>query len=282
MKNKIFNISEEHKLTKRVDVLSKKEVIKNLKTKKWAKEHYCFFKEIDSTNNYAKKLANDEKPEGTVIVAEEQSQGRGRLNRNWLSSKGKAILTSIILRPSISPEFAAQITLVMAVGIIRALKRKLNIEAKIKWPNDIIINDLKVCGILTEMSAEIERVDYIIVGIGLNVNNTVAEFPEEIKKNATSLRICLGQEVNRVELFQTILEELEEVYNSYLKEGFSRILEEWKDNSYTLGEKVVVKMPQKIIEGIAIDIDKYGCLIVKDKLGKKHEIIAGDVLVRKE
>ncbi|SMB93463.1 BirA family transcriptional regulator, biotin operon repressor / biotin-[acetyl-CoA-carboxylase] ligase [Desulfonispora thiosulfatigenes DSM 11270] len=271
-----------YKLIQRPDILLENEVLTNLNTSKWGKEKFYFLNEVDSTNNYAKKLASEGKPEGTVIVAEEQSAGKGRLSRKWISAKGKGIWTSFILRPNILPNFAAQITLVMAVGMIKALEKNLGVSAKIKWPNDILINDLKVCGILTEMSAEIDRINYVIVGIGLNVNQSNDDFPDEIQDSATSLKICLGKEIKRVQMLQVILEEIEKVYNLYLEKGFSEILDEWKNNSCTLGQEVIVKMPKEIIEGMAIDIDSGGCLIVKDKENIIHKIIAGDVLVRKK
>jgi len=269
-----------YRLISRPDALLKAEILNNLKTEKWGKEVLFTFDEVDSTNALAKEFAASGKPEGTVVIAEKQLQGKGRLGRTWDSPKGKGIWYSGVLCPKIPPTSAPQISFVLAVGMVRALEKALGVKAGIKWPNDILINKQKVAGILTELSAEIERVNYIVFGIGVNVNQSKEDFPEEFRETATSLSIALDRLVSRVQVFQAMLEELEKIYNQYLENGFSFVIEEWKENSVTLGEDVLVIMAQEKIEGKAIDVDKEGFLIVRDNNNALHRIIVGDVSLR--
>jgi len=271
-----------YRLLRRPDALLKAEILANLNTLKWGKEHLYTFEEVDSTNLAAKKLANEGKPEGTVVVAESQLAGKGRLDRAWVSPKGKGIWVSIILRPNILPANAAQITFVIAVGMVKALKKALGLNVQIKWPNDILIDRRKVAGILTEISAEIERVNYIIVGIGVNVNQGENEFPLDFREKAYSLKLALGHKVSRINVLQTMLEEIERSYDFYLKNDFSVIIEEWKSNALTLGQEVKAITGNEIIEGLAVDLDSDGCLIIKDRNNNSHKIIAGDVSVRNQ
>jgi len=269
-----------YRLLKRPDTLLKTEIINNLKTVTWGKEDLYTFDELDSTNELAKKHAASGKPEGTVVVAEKQLQGKGRLGRVWDSPKGQGIWMSVIIRPPILPIYAPQITFVLAVGMARAIHKALGLKAEIKWPNDILINRKKVAGILTELSAEIEKVEYIVFGIGVNANQKIEEFPEEFRNKAVSLSMSLGRDVSRVEVLRAMLEELEKTYNEYLERGFDYILKEWKANSITLGKDVQIIMDQEKLEGKAIDLDSSGCLIIKDKNNNLHRIIAGDVSLR--
>ena len=269
-----------YRLISRPDALLKTEILNNLQTEKWGKEFLFTYDEVDSTNSLAKTYAAAGKPEGTVVIAEKQLQGKGRLGRAWDSPKGKGIWASVLLRPEIPPTSAPQISFVLAVGMVRALEKALGVKTGIKWPNDILINKQKVAGILTELSAEIERVNYIVCGIGVNVNQSKEEFPEEFRDNAISLNIALGRLVSRVQVFQAMLEEIEKTYNQYLEYGFSFIIEEWKINSVTLGEDVLVIMPQEKLEGKAVDVDRDGFLIVRDNNNALHRIIVGDVSLR--
>ena len=245
-----------YRLIARPDNLIKTEILSNLATVKWGKEYLYTFDEVDSTNEIAKSYALSGKPEGTVIVAEEQLRGKGRLGRTWVSPKGKGIWLSVIIRPDITPNKSPEITFVLAVGMVRAIYKALGLKAQIKWPNDILINGKKVAGILTELSAEIERVNYIVFGIGLNVNQMSIDFPEEFRNKAISLQMALGRNVSRVKVLKAMLEELEKVYNEYLQLGFDYILGEWKANTNTLGKEVQILMGNSKLEGKAIDIDQ--------------------------
>ncbi|MFZ7103097.1 MAG: biotin--[acetyl-CoA-carboxylase] ligase [Peptococcaceae bacterium] len=266
-------------LKSRPDKFIKAEILAELATLNWGENIYTFA-EVDSTNNVAKKLAAEGRPEGTIVVAERQLQGKGRLGRTWVSPTGKGIWVSLILRPDILPTASPQITFVLAVAMVKALKKSLNITPKIKWPNDILIDGKKVAGILTELSAEIERVNYIIVGIGVNANQNPADFPAEFREKATSLKSVLGREIPRVKVLQGMLEEIESTYQEYLRGDFSTVIKEWKANSLTIGQEVEVIMGAEKIAGNAVDVDHDGCLIVRDAGGELHRIIAGDVSLR--
>lgn len=245
-------------------------------------EKFIYFDSIDSTNKFAKKIANEGAKDGTVIVAEEQTGGKGRLNRDFFSPKSKSILFSLILRPNCLPKDAPKFTLAAAVSIIRAIE-KFNLHAGIKWPNDIIFENKKVVGILTEMSAEIERVNFIVIGIGINANISAEEFPEDIKKIAASLsEMNGGKNILRVKFFRAVLEEFEKIYSEINLNGFEKILELWKKYNVTLGHeiKIISADSGEIFFGKAVDIDEDGALIVETSDGLKT-FYAGDVSIRK-
>lgn len=284
LKEEGYNIETQprtgYKLISRPDALVKTEILDGLQTKVFGKEFLYTFFEIDSTNLKAKQLANEGKPEGTVVVAESQTKGKGRLGRKWVSPSGKGVWVSFILRPPILPVKATQLTFVIAVAMVHSLKNIGISDVQIKWPNDILIHRRKVAGILTELSAEIDCVNYVIVGIGINVNQDTFEFPEEFKDKATSLKEACGHKVSRIKVLQSVLKEVEHFYYLYLENGFGEIINLWRENSVTLGKEVEVISGTEKITGLAIDIDEEGCLLVKDREGKVNKIVAGDVSLR--
>lgn len=231
---------------------------------------------VDSTNDYLKKIGNDVQ-EGTVVISEEQTRGKGRLGRNWQSKSREGIWMSIILKPEIMPYKAPFITLIAGAAIIKALNN-LQVPAKIKWPNDIIINNKKVSGILTELSAEIERVNYVVVGIGMNVKNL--DFDKELEEKATSLykeNYCLS----RVEIVSKVLYEFEKLYKDYIednnKEGTLKICREY---SAIINKDVyIIKGDEKELVR-CIDISDEGNLIVRDGNNNEKEILSGEVSIR--
>jgi len=237
-----------------------------------------YYSIIDSTNNEAKKLALSGAPSGSLVVAEGQTHGKGRLGREWSSSPGVGICASFILKPDITPPEAPRITLLTAVAVAEAIWEKAHIVAMIKWPNDILIQGKKVCGILTEMSSEPDSVNYIIVGIGINVNND--EFPEELQSKATSLKIEVGREINRIELMAGVLERMEYYYRSGLGPGFDKVIKRWRELSCNLGKAVKIIGRKEIFEGIALDVDSNGALIVKKDNGEIVKVLSGDVSLR--
>ena len=178
------------------------------------------------------------------------------------------------------PVKATQLTFVIAVAMVHSLKNIGISDVQIKWPNDILIHRRKVAGILTELSAEIDCVNYVIVGIGINVNQDTFEFPEEFKDKATSLKEACGHKVSRIKVLQSVLKEVEHFYYLYLENGFREIINLWRENSVTLGKEVEVISGTEKITGLAIDIDEEGCLLVKDSEGKVNKIVAGDVSLR--
>lgn len=228
------------------------------------------FNSTTSTNTVARKLSEEGEEEGTVVIAESQSKGKGRLGRKYVTRTG-GVWMSLILRPKIDPMHAASLTLLAAVSVTKVL-RELGIEAVIKWPNDVLVNGKKICGILTEMNAETDVVNFIVLGIGINVNNTA---PLE---TATTVKAETGRDADRVRLVQALLEELEEDYLTFKEQGFTPILWTWRRYSDTLGRQVEVTYQGETITGIAQDVDSEGSLIVKQSDGAARKIVSGDCI----
>jgi BirA family biotin operon repressor/biotin-[acetyl-CoA-carboxylase] ligase len=265
-------------LVSRPDLLLPQEIQRGLSTNYVGKEIY-YFPELKSTNIRAKEKAlhgAEGISEGTLIVAERQSAGKGRLGREWFSPVG-GIWFSVILYPQLSPSYISRITLMTAVAVVKAIKICTQIKSQIKWPNDILINEKKVCGILTEMSAELDIINWVVVGIGINVNIDLREFPEDIQENTISLKETSGKEISRVKLAQTFLQEFEKYYEILKRREFSSILKEWKLYSHTLGKKIRVDIGERIITGEAVDINEEGSLILKKEDGELVEIISGTI-----
>ena len=262
------------------DLLSAEEV-RSVLTTKIIGSDIKYFTVTDSTNVQAKKLAAGGAPDGTIVIAEEQTGGRGRLSRKFFSPRYKGILFSVILRPHILPQQAPKYTLLAAVAIVRAIRKITGVKAGIKWPNDIMYEGKKLVGILTEMNAEMERVNYIIIGMGINVNIPLDELPDEVRDRAGSLSHILGHEVPRLELFGCILAELEHLYITAQSEGFAPIFDLWREYSVTLGQniRVIGVGTGETYEGTAVDIDSDGALLVK-KDGQINRVLAGDVSIR--
>jgi len=234
---------------------------------------------VDSTNITAKDIAEKGFEEGTVVVAEMQTAGKGRLGRGWHSPYGTGIWMSVIVKPTIMPMDAPKITLLTAVSVAQAIRQEIGIKPGIKWPNDILMQGKKICGILTEIKADMDRIHYIIVGIGINVN--VSEFSSDIRDIATSLKLETGIDINRAKMAAAVLNNWEENYLEFLQGDFSRIKSAWKEFSVNLGEEVTVTTLKDTIQGRAVDIDDDGMLLVEDNRGNIHKIVAGDVSLRK-
>ncbi len=259
------------------DLLSSQNITHGLDTK-FIGKNIIHFETIDSTNTYAKKIASD-KVDGTVIISEEQIKGRGRLGRIWDSKAYEGIWMSIILKPNILPYRAPFITIMAGSCIAKALNN-LGVDVGIKWPNDIILNGKKLCGILTELSAEIERVNYVVLGIGMNVKNL--NFPDEIENIATSL-YKEGYEISRVDIVREILYELEKYYTEYIVDGNSKnIIDLYKNYSVILNKKIyMIKNDEKeLVE--CIDINSEGNLVIKKQDGTITEAISGEISIRGE
>ncbi len=253
--------------------LSEITVLHDLKTK-WIGQHVFYREETVSTNLDAKNHADA--PDGSLFLADLQTGGRGRLGRAWSVSQGSAIAASLLLKPDILPESVSVITLLAGLSIAKTLQ-SMRIPAKIKWPNDIILNRKKICGILTEMSAEIERVNYVVLGIGMNVNTKA--FPEELSEKATSLFLETGKEWNRPALLRAFLTQFEADYERFLKNGFSVFLEEYEKLSATIGQTVRVVSPEGEYTARAVGINADGELLA-ERDGKAVTIRSGEVSVR--
>ena len=260
------------------DLLLPNEIQNGRKTKVLGKD-IQYYKEVISTNNQAKLAAQQDAAEGTIIVSEAQTSGRGRLARGWYSPAEKGIWFSVILRPHFLPQEAPKCTLMAAVAIAKAIEKITELQVGIKWPNDILYNKQKLVGILTEMNAEMDCINYIIIGMGINVNIQKNEFPLELQQIATSLAILKGEKISRVKLLNEILFQIETLYNIAQAEGFVKILEEWKKYSVTLGKTVDVIGINDTFVGVAMDIDADGALLVKTETGIKR-VLAGDVSIR--
>jgi len=239
------------------------------------------FEETTSTNDVIEKLARDGVKEGVVVFAESQTKGRGRLGRKWMSPTHKGLWFSVLLRPELSPQETTQLTVASATALRRAIKNVTGLSADIKWPNDLLIGGKKVVGILTEMSAEVDRVRHVILGIGVDVNQDAAEFPAELKKLATSLKIEAGEEISRADLATQILRELDADYARICGGKFSAVADEWEAGCATIGKNVSVQMGVRLIRGCAESLDDDGALLVRSEHGHLERIIGGDVTLEK-
>lgn len=271
------------------DILNLYEIGFNLGTKTLGKNILCF-DSIDSTNNYAKKIALEGCEDGTLVVTEEQTAGRGRLGRSWDSQNKKGIWMSVVLRPQISPEKLNIITIATSVAVTRAIKKVTGIDTRIKWPNDLIVDNRKVCGILTEMNSEVDRVNFVVVGIGINVNHTQNDFPQDIQEIATSLKLysCrdgaaegkLCPNFSRSTIIRQILIELEYMYNKINTADTKEFIDEWKNSSITMGREVLIISSTNQYTAIAKDITNDGKLVVESSDGQIKEVNSGEISIR--
>ena len=224
-----------YRLVEPLEKLTKEEILAHLTTERFGRI-IDFHEVVVSTQKIAHHLAEDGASEGTLVLADEQNGGRGRLGRVWHSPKGSGIWMSLILRPQLLINQIPQLTLITAVAIVRAIKRVTGVECGIKWPNDILFNGKKVVGILTELQAEVENVRAVIIGMGINVNVEAQDMPEDLNEIATSLKIITGKIQSRAKLIQAILSELEALYDTYLENGFSVIKTMWESHAVSLGK----------------------------------------------
>ncbi len=232
---------------------------------------------VETTQKIALTIANDGAPEGTLVVAEEQLGGKGRLMRNWYSPKYSGIWMSLILRPRIPFQQAPQLTLLAAVAVVQAIEHTTDLKPQIKWPNDILINRKKVTGILTELQGESDRIHSVIIGIGINVNQQKSDFPEELQETATSLLIEGGEKVSRARVIQEVLVRLETLYEQFLTEGFLPIKQLWESYAISLGQEIKATTVNSTIIGKAIGITDEGVLLLEDHSGKVHSIYSADI-----
>lgn len=267
-----------YRLVRSPDVLSEAEIRSILRTE-WAGNKVVYYDETDSTNNRAKDFGEKKGAHGTLLVADKQNAGKGRRGRVWESPSGKSIYMTILLRPEITPDKAPMLTLVMGLSAAEAICKVSGAEAEIKWPNDIVMGKKKVCGILTEMATEMEYVNYIVIGVGINVNQQY--FAEEIKEMATSLYKETGNVYKRSELISAVLERFERNYEVFLETGdLSGLREAYDSILVNRGQEVKVLEPGNEYRAVAEGINKTGELIVTLPDGQKKNIFAGEVSVR--
>lgn len=260
------------------DVLTYEEIEEYLETD-FIGRNIQYFPSIDSTNKRGKEIAFGEK-EGTLIIAEEQLAGKGRLGRDWISPKGKGIWMSVVLKPRVDPMEVAKVTLLGAAAVHNALE-KMNIKSKIKWPNDILMGGKKICGILTEMNCELNMINYVVMGIGINVNLDDGEIPEELKEKATSIKIIEGQKIDRKSLVGNILNEFEKLYIPFKDKGDGKeAIDICRKNSALIGKEVRVIRGEEVKLGNALDINEDGELVVEFGNGLIENVFSGEVSIR--
>lgn len=265
-----------YRLADTADILSGAELESALGGSGWTP---AFFDEVDSTNTRAKQLAEAGAADRTLVVAERQNAGKGRRGRSWIGGDGETIFMSFLLRPPVRPEHASSLTLVAALSVAAGIRAVCGVDGRIKWPNDIVAGGKKLCGILTEMSADMDSVNHVVVGIGINTN--IREIPEELKETATSLCLEAGAPVNRAALIRAVVDAWEEYYGRYLQtEDLSLLLDEYNERMVNLGRQVRVLAPAGEYTGTARGITEAGELLVEREDGTVERVMSGEVSVR--
>lgn len=255
------------------------DAIKSCLETKWMAKNLEYYDEIDSTNNRAKALGEAGGADGTLFVAETQTAGKGRRGRCWQSPAGSSISMSILLRPVMNPSDAPMLTLVMAYAATKALREKTELDIGIKWPNDLVVSGKKISGILTEMSAEIDYINHVVIGVGINVNQDT--FPDDIKETASSLKMELGKRIKRSGLIAAVMKNFEKYYEIFQEtEDLSGLKELYNSMLVNKDREVKVLEPGNEYKAYAIGINQTGELIVRTPDGKEKEIYAGEVSVR--
>ena len=239
------------------------------------------FEQTTSTNDVVEKLARDGVPEGAVVFAEAQTRGRGRLGRAWLSPARKGLWFSVLLRPDFRPQETTQLTVISATALRRAIQTVTGLAAEIKWPNDLLVGGRKTAGVLTEMSAELDRVRHVILGIGVDVNQDADGFPPELRPLATSLKLESGREISRAELAVELLRELDADYARVCRRDFARVANEWEAACVTIGRNVSVHVGERRFRGRAESLDDDGALLIRTEHGHLERVIGGDVSLEK-
>lgn len=265
-----------YRLLSEPDVLLPDAIRSGLKTRFLGRGRIHYRSEVDSTNNLAKELAGRGANEGTLAVAEKQLKGRGRRNRSWYSPEGDGLYFSMILRPALHPTEAHKLTIIAAVALAEAVNKTTELNAGIKWPNDLLIEGRKIAGILTEINADPDHIDYAVLGIGLNV--LTSDFPETLTSTSTSIYMETGKRISKVVLLQKILTEFEKLYVDGLGEGFKNIINQYRNMSIVLGRQISVDYAGSNFSGIAEAIDDDGRLVIRSEKNRRTTIISGDII----
>ncbi len=239
------------------------------------------FGETNSTNDIVEKLARDGVAEGIAVFAETQTKGRGRLGRRWVSPQGCGLWFSVLLRPNLRPQAATQLTVISAVAVARAIERQTGLKPEIKWPNDIVFGTRKCAGILIELSAELDHIRHVVLGIGIDVNVAMDDLPPEVRPIATSLQVEAGRKIDRAELAAAVLRELDAAYHRLNTGDFHEIGDEWMRRCSTLGKRVQIRTGDRVSAGTAEALDEEGALLVRTDHGRVERIMGGDVTLEK-
>jgi BirA family biotin operon repressor/biotin-[acetyl-CoA-carboxylase] ligase len=270
-----------YRLLRAPDLLHADDLLSRLGETKTVGRDIRVFEETTSTNDVAEKLARDGVKEGVTVFAEAQTRGRGRLGRKWLSPKGKGLWFSVLLRPKLRPEAATQLNIATATALARAIRSQADLRAEIKWPNDILVRGRKVAGILTELSAELDTVRHVVVGIGVDVNLGPSDFPSTLVGLATSLRMELGRPLDRAALAAAILRELDQDYARVAGGGFEGVADEWEAQCATLGHEITIQVGERRLQGRAESLDASGALLLRTHHGHLERISGGDVTLER-
>ena len=265
-----------YRLLRSPDLLTPQEILPILKTERLGKRiHY--FRAIDSTNSEAYQLALRGAKEGEIVLAESQEKGRGRIGRQWFSPAFLNLYLSVILRPNLPPHRASLLTLMAAVATADAIEEYAGLHPTIKWPNDLLLNGRKIAGLLNEIHAETDRIHFVVLGIGVNLNVDRQRFPQMIRDRATSLKEEMGQKIARKAFLAILLESLEKWYGVFSKDGGASVLNAWRDRAQIAGKQVKISSFDEVIVGRAVDVDSEGALLVQMRNGQRKRIVAGDV-----
>jgi BirA family transcriptional regulator, biotin operon repressor / biotin---[acetyl-CoA-carboxylase] ligase len=270
-----------YRLISAPDALNSDDLLARLGKTKVVGRDIRVFAETTSTNDIIEKLARDGVKEGVAVFAESQTKGRGRLGRKWMSPAKKGLWFSVLLRPDLRPQQTTQLTVATATALARAIQLETGIKPEIKWPNDLLIRGKKVAGILTELSAELDHVKYIILGIGVDVNLTATEFPVELRPIATSLRLEADKPISRAGLAVAIMRELDKDYARICADDFASLADEWEAQCTTIGQNVTIRIGDREIRGRAEALSDEGALLVRTEHGRLEPIIGGDVTLEK-
>ncbi len=265
-----------HKLIPGNEMLTEFEIRRRLETRIFGRNEIHIFDETNSTNIQAFMLASSGSPEGTIVLAEKQTGGKGRLGRSWASPYKKNLYLSYILRPSIPTIFAPRLTLVTAVAVSDTFDRFGVINHRIKWPNDILFNDRKLSGILTEMKGDCDSIDFIITGIGININSDPDDYPKEIRETAISLKEITGSEINRADFLKQLLFNIEKRYHEFLDGRFNSILSEWTAKASIINQCIKVSNFEESYTGIVTEVNSDGNLVLMTDNGIKI-VNSGDI-----
>ena len=270
-----------YRLVSSPDLLHADDLLSRLGRTKVVGRDIRVFEQTTSTNDVAEKLARDGVKEGVVVFAESQTRGRGRLGRRWLSPRRTGLWFSVLLRPALRPQETTQLTVAAATALWRAIQRETGLHPEIKWPNDLLLKGRKVAGMLTELTAELDRVKHVILGIGVDVNLSAGDFPSELRKVATSLKIECGGMVSRSDLAVEILRELDRDYARVCVGDFPSVADEWEEHCTTLGRQVAIRTGDRCIRGRAESLGEDGALLLRTEHGHLERVIGGDVTLEK-
>jgi len=265
-----------YRLIGKPERLSLHDLLPKMKTKKFGRLLHMM-DVVPSTQDELRRLAEQGAAEGTLVIAEQQTKGRGRMGRSWVSPAGKGIWMSLLLRPPVPLPLTPQLTLLAAVALSRAISREVQVEIGIKWPNDLLVNGKKISGILLESAAEDERLRYIVVGMGISVNLDAEDYPDDLLVKAISLKMASGNKISRSNLIASILDEFERLYELYLEQGFAPIRSLWEAHTVTLNNETTLYTPQGTLQGIPRGLDEMGGLRVELADGSYRTIYSAEI-----